>query len=227
MSSAIQEMFDDIAHRYDFLNHFLSINRDKSWRRKAVALFSPHSKDKTLDLCAGTLDMTIEFVNQHGNKQIYASDFSINMLNLGKEKIKDFDNIFLDCSDSMNLPFGDNTFDGAMCAFGVRNLPDTEKGVVEVRRVLKKGSKFVVLDFFKPASLFVKTFNALYEKTVIPVVGRLVSKDKRAYSYLPESRKRFSKSNEFMEMMKANGFESVKEQTCSFGIVSIISGVKK
>ncbi len=221
-------MFDKIAPKYDFLNHFLSLNRDRGWRRKAAALLPSGENNRILDLCAGTLDMSNEFVSQGKKGTVHASDFSMNMLLLGKEKLNgSCGNIVLDCSDSMVLPYRDCVFDGAMCAFGIRNLPDPEKGLSEIGRVLKKNAVLVVLDFFKPSSVSMRMFNAVYEKTVIPLVGGLVSRDRKAYRYLPESRNRFTKSGEFIELINKCGFNSVTEQACSLGIVSIISAVKQ
>ena len=227
-SAAVQSMFSDIAPRYDLLNHLLSLNVDKRWRRRAVdiLLTSNDPAGLYLDACAGTLDLSVEIANRHKfTGQIVASDFAFPMLAAGVHKIAGRP-IEAVCGDAMRLPAPDNLFDGVIVGFGVRNLSSVNDGVRELARVLKPGGRLVILEFTTPGWQPFRAVYLSYFTKVLPLVGRLVSKHGNAYTYLPESVLQFPRPENLGAIMEAAGLRDVKWQTLTGGIAAIHSGIK-
>lgn len=222
-------MFNNIARRYDFLNHFLSLGIDKIWRRKTINTLKGISESPVLlDVASGTGDLAITALRLKPQKVI-GIDISEEMLRFGKEKIKKkgLDHlIFLQKGDSENIEFQDNYFDGVSVAFGVRNFENLNKGLSEMFRVLKPGGKVAVLEFSKPKSFPVKQVYYFYFNRILPLIGKIISKDQSAYTYLPESVNQFPERDEFISELESVGFKDCKFRALSFGIASIYSAVK-
>ena len=214
-------MFAGISRRYDFLNRLLSLGRDKHWRRFAAALLP---SGYILDVCSGTGDVAIE-VSKKSN--VIASDFCVEMLQLCTRKIKKriIDNIYCIRNDAENLSFKDETFNGAIVAFGIRNVADIKKALSEMHRVVKKGGKVVILEFSQPENKVFKWVYYLYFQKILPFIGAVVSKKKGAYSYLPSSVMAFPERNEFVELMKEAGLADIEFYDLTFGIVTVYAGV--
>jgi len=224
----VAEMFDNISGNYDFLNHFLSLGIDIRWRKKAIKLLQKDNPKTILDIATGTGDFAIEALKLNPDKVI-GVDISEGMLNVGREKMKKkgfADIIDMQSGDSENLHFDDQFFDAAIVAFGVRNFENLEKGLAEMNRVLKSGSKAVILEFSKPTIFPFKQLYNLYFRWILPSVGKLVSKDDAAYTYLPESVKEFPYGKEFLSILEKTGFKNVKCIPLTLGISSIYIGEK-
>ncbi len=224
----VEEMFDSISKRYDFLNHFLSLGIDKLWRKKAVANLKASQPKLILDMATGTADLAIECLKVNPDKVI-GVDLSEGMLSMGRTKLSKAglsDKIELRKGDSERLLFEDNTFDACTVGFGVRNFENLDQGLSEIHRVLKPGAMFVVLEFSKPKVFPVKQMYNLYFNTILPLWGRYISKNNSAYSYLPESVKHFPDGSEFIQHLQKVGFSSCSQKTLSFGICSIYTGLK-
>ncbi len=222
-------MFDNIAPRYDFLNHLLSVNIDKLWRRKAMNLLKSKSPQTILDVAAGTADFSIE-LSKLQPKEIIGVDISEKMLEVGRVKVqkKNLAGIItLQRADSEQLPFADNRFDAVTVAFGVRNFENLQAGIKEMFRVLQPGGKVVVLEFSKPQGFPTKQLFNFYFKNVLPVIGRIFSSDQRAYTYLPESVQAFPEGKAFTKLMEECGFKAVQCKILTFGIASIYTGEKR
>lgn len=221
-------MFNNIAHRYDFLNHFLSLNIDKIWRRKAISLLRQQKPKRILDIASGTGDLAIEACKLHPEKVI-GIDISTGMLDIGREKIQNLGLnhiIELEEGDSENLRFDDESFDAITVAFGVRNFENLEKGLREMNRVLKTGGKCIVLEFSKPEKFPIKQLYNFYFRFILPGIGRLFSKDKRAYTYLPESVAEFPDGKTFTALLLQCGFKTARQMKQTFGIASIYESTK-
>ncbi len=216
-------MFDRIAPRYDFLNHFLSLGIDKLWRKKAVNLLRESQPKLILDVATGTGDLAIAALKLKPERVI-GVDISREMLAMGREKLRKRkldDRIELQDGDSEDLQFGDAHFDAAMCAYGVRNFEHLQKGLGEIRRVLKPGALFVVLEFSRPSGFAIKQLFGLYFRKILPGLGRFFSRDARAYSYLHESVSVFPEGEAFEAELRKAGFKSTTCRRLSFGISSI------
>ncbi len=219
----VQQIFSEIAPRYDLLNHVLSLNIDRSWRRKAIdRLDWERSPDGVyLDACAGTFDLALELAERPGfGGTVVASDFAHPMLVTGAPKIERAA-VAPVCGDSLGLPFEDGAFDGATVGFGVRNLADLERGLRELRRVLKPGARLVVLEFMVPPNPVVRAGYLFYFHRVLPLVGRVVSGHPWAYTYLPESVKEFPGPTDLGALFESSGFQGVGWQMLTFGIAAI------
>ena len=224
----VAQMFNNISKKYDFLNHFLSLGIDKIWRRKAVNLLNEVKPKKVLDIATGTGDFAIATLKIHPT-EVIGIDISQGMIDVGIEKIKKMkqdDIITLQLGDSENLPFEDNYFDGLTVAFGVRNFENLEKGLAEMLRVIRSGGKVVILEFSKPKKFPVKQGYAVISKYIIPFFGKLISKDDKAYAYLPESIAAFPEGESFTAILKKLGYTDVKSQLVSGGIATIYTGIK-
>lgn len=221
-------MFNNIARKYDFLNHFLSMGIDKLWRRKAVKLLKTLEPKRILDIATGTGDFAIANLKLNPEK-VVGIDISTEMLAVGREKIakKNLqDKIELLEGDSENIQFADHFFDAITVAFGVRNFENLEKGLQEMNRVVRPGGKVVVLEFSKPKKFPVKQIYNFYFFKILPFWGRLVSKDASAYTYLPESVDAFPDDEDFLRIYQDCGFVDCKQIKLSFGIASIYLGTK-
>ena len=226
--SQVAQMFNNIAGKYDFLNHFLSAGIDIIWRKKAVSLLAPHKPKLVLDIATGTADFALETLRLNPDK-IIGVDISEGMMAVGREKIAKrglSDKIQLQYGDSENLPFEDNSFDAITVAFGVRNFENLSKGLAEMNRVLKPGGIAVVLEFSKPRSFPMKQLYQFYFKNILPLVGKFVSKDNAAYTYLPESVQAFPDGKDFIGIFEQVGFKKTKWHSLTFGISSIYTGIK-
>jgi demethylmenaquinone methyltransferase/2-methoxy-6-polyprenyl-1,4-benzoquinol methylase len=227
----IQQMFSSIAPRYDLLNHLLSLNIDKSWRRKAVSLMHTSPPERPalwLDLCCGTGDLSLEMIRQ-GAHRIVSSDFSHPMLRLNLDKLRlraALPRVNLVEADALTLPFPANTFDAVAIAFGLRNLESPERGLVEIRRVLKPGGRLVVLEFSKPTNaLFDRLFQKYFFK-VLPRVGAALSRHHHAYSYLPKSVSQFPDQARLAGIFTSCGFTGTGYVNLTGGIAAIHWGEK-
>jgi demethylmenaquinone methyltransferase/2-methoxy-6-polyprenyl-1,4-benzoquinol methylase len=222
-------MFESIAPRYDLLNHVLSLNIDKSWRRKAVNLLGWERRPDGLflDNCAGTLDLSVELARRPGFAgEVIGSDFTFGMLAAGEEKRRSLP-IEPVCADALALPYADASFDGATVGFGVRNLADLDAGLREMARVLKPGARLVVLEFTTPHWQPFRGIYFFYFLRILPLIGRLISSHGSAYTYLPESVMRFPEPPELATKMAAAGFADVEWKRLSGGIAALHAGVRR
>jgi demethylmenaquinone methyltransferase/2-methoxy-6-polyprenyl-1,4-benzoquinol methylase len=226
---AVESMFDSIAWKYDFLNHFLSLNIDRLWRRRAIKIISQSYKSPNiLDVATGTGDLAIAAMKLNPAK-ITGIDISRKMLEIGKEKVekKGFaDKIDLIQGDSEKIPFINNTFDVAMVAFGVRNFSDPVKGLSEMNRVIRNGGMIMVLEFSKPTGFPIKPLYNFYFRNILPFFGRLFSKDKDAYNYLPDSVMKFPDNEEFLKLLVKAGWSETRQVKLTGGVASIYTGIK-
>jgi demethylmenaquinone methyltransferase/2-methoxy-6-polyprenyl-1,4-benzoquinol methylase len=225
VSRAVREMFTAIAPRYDFLNHLLSANVDKLWwRRTAKAFATVLSKPRAqvLDLCCGTGDMAFALRKEAAGAHVTGADFSHAMLQLAAAKSHGNSPCWIE-ADAMRLPFPDQRFDLVTSAFGFRNLADYNAGLGEILRVLRSGGEVGILEFNEPRGFFGKLYN-IYFKQVLPRVGRWISGDRGAYSYLPASVSRFPDPDDVMGRMRAAGFRDVSWTPYTFGIAGLFRG---
>jgi demethylmenaquinone methyltransferase/2-methoxy-6-polyprenyl-1,4-benzoquinol methylase len=224
----ILKMFNNISHRYDFLNHFLSLGIDKLWRKKAIQYLKPLNPQDILDVATGTGDFAIQAMVLNPRK-VTGIDISEGMLEVGRkkiEKLKLTHKIALDAGDSENLQFPEATFDAITVGFGVRNFENLEKGLSELLRVLKPGAMLVVLEFSRPKRFPMRQVYNFYFKNILPGLGRLISSDKSAYSYLPESVEAFPDGTDFENILKKVGFKETACKPLTFGISSIYTARK-
>lgn len=225
----VASMFDSIAWRYDFLNHFLSFNIDRIWRNRVVRIIAKHhSFSEILDVATGTGDLAI-LAAKLGPARITGIDISEKMLEIGRRKVDRkglSDLIKLVKCDSENICFSDNSFDVAMVAFGVRNFTDPLRGLREMNRVLRRGGLLIVLEFSKPEGFLFKRIYNFYFSKLLPFLGKVLSKDKQAYRYLNESVMRFPDNDEFLDIMRSAGLSDLNRLKLTAGIASIYTGVK-
>lgn len=221
-------MFNNISGRYDFLNHFLSLGIDIRWRKKAIKFLKPFQPKTILDVATGTGDFAFEALALNPEK-ITGIDISEGMLSVGKKKVTAAGmdgKIELTFGDSENLPFPDNSFDAVIVAFGVRNFENLDKGLSEIHRVIKSGGHIVVLEFSKPSRTPWKQLYQFYFRYILPVIGRIVSKDRSAYTYLPESVQAFPDGDRFLDHLKHVGFSKAECEPLTFGISSLYTAAK-
>ena len=225
----VEEMFDKIAFRYDFLNHFLSIGIDIGWRKKAIKQLRPLDPKYILDVATGTADMAILASKLLKAEKIVGIDISEGMLEIGKKKIEKLGlqrRIELLKGDSETILFDNNSFDAVTVAFGVRNFQDLELGLSEIKRVLRPGGKLIVLECTKPKLPVIKNFYNLYLKVIAPWIGRVISKNENAYQYLNESVQKFPEGKDFVQILNKLGYKNASCKTLSLGISSIYCGEK-
>jgi demethylmenaquinone methyltransferase/2-methoxy-6-polyprenyl-1,4-benzoquinol methylase len=219
----VEDMFNSIAHKYDFLNRFLSMGIDKGWRKKAISYLKPLAPKKILDVATGTGDLALEAMKLNPD-QIIGLDIAEQMLVYGREKIAAkgwTDKIQMLKGDSEELPFADNNFDAITVAFGVRNFQNLAKGLKEMNRVLKPGGRLVVLEFSKPSGFPYKQVYNFYFTYILPLMGNMVSNSKNAYTYLPESVKHFPEGAEFAAFLKDAGYKNIIVKPLTFGTCSL------
>lgn len=224
----VAKMFNNISHKYDLLNHLLSLGIDIQWRKKAIKQLKPIQPKSILDVATGTGDFAIQSLSLNPQKVI-GVDISDGMLSVGKEKIanKKLDHIIsLENGDSENLRFSDNNFDAVIVAFGVRNFEHLENGLSNMHRVLRKGGKVVILEFSKPTSFPFKQIYNFYFNSILPNIGNVISRDNSAYTYLPESVQAFPDGERFLEILNKTGFNQIECIPLTFGICSIYTGIK-
>jgi demethylmenaquinone methyltransferase/2-methoxy-6-polyprenyl-1,4-benzoquinol methylase len=226
---SIRKLFNTVAPTYDFLNHLLSMRRDCYWRRMAVQELKGFD-GWILDIATGTGDVAIEIVHQDGRqRKVFGLDFSEPMIKKAHQKITNKDQfraIALSLGDALSLPFRENTFSASIIAFGLRNIPDKEKALTEMVRVIKKGGKVIVLEFTFPQTRLIRSLYPIYFNKVLPWVGGFVSGDRGAYAYLPESVHHFPSAETYAKLLQTSGLENITFRRLTFGIASIIAGMK-
>lgn len=228
----VREMFDSIAPAYDLMNAAMTLGMDRGWRRKAVSLLGPASRyGRVLDIATGTADIAIKLAQTHATPRVVGIDLSEGMLEVGRRKVSEARlpqgcSIELQQGDSLALPFENESFDGAICAYGVRNFSDIARGLGEMARVLRPGGALVILELSTPRSPLVKPFYNLYTRGFIPLLGRLVSKDPRAYSYLPESIAAVPQGAEMTSLMEQAGFSRATAISLFLGVCTIYHALK-
>lgn len=225
----VQRMFDNIAHKYDFLNHFFSMGIDVLWRKKCIRILRKENPSTIIDMATGTGDFALEAIRMGLDAHVTGVDLSQGMLDVGIEKIKSRgyqDKISMQQGDSENLPFDDNSFDAYTVGFGVRNFENLNKGLSEMHRVLNPGGITVILEFSKPKGFPIKQLFGFYFKYIMPTIGNLLSKDSSAYTYLPESVMAFPEGEDFLNEMGKVGFKNLRQKKLTGGIASIYIGYK-
>lgn len=225
---AVAAMFDDIAPRYDLLNRMLSFGIDQQWRDEAISELKPDRPRRILDIATGTGDLAIKAL-QLDPEKVVGVDIAEEMLEKGREKIRDLgfeSRITLQRGDAEKLPFSDSQFDAALVGFGVRNFEDLDRGLREILRVLTPGGRLVVLEFSHPSAFPIKHLYRFYSHVILPVVGRIVSRNEAAYRYLPASVDVFPSGEAFVERLSAAGFTDTMWRPLTFGIASLYTGKK-
>ncbi len=226
--SQVAGMFNSIAGKYDFLNHFLSAGIDVLWRKKTIKTLKKHPHATILDVATGTADLAIE-ASKINPEKITGIDISSEMLEVGRKKIaaRGLQQIIeLKEGDCENLAFSDNSFDAVTVAFGVRNFEDPLRGLTQMQRVLKPGGVALILEFSKPTVFPVRQLYFFYFKFILPVIGRIVSKDQAAYTYLPDSVNEFPCGQAFLDLMTKAGFEQTRARKLTFGIATLYKGIR-
>lgn len=225
----IEQMFDNIAPNYDLLNKVLSLGIDRRWRKKLITQLQAHRPTSVLDIATGTGDVVFGINKNMNVEKLVGLDLSKEMLEVAKDKLKKLDNpdhIGFIKGDSENLPFEENSFDAITASFGVRNFENLQAGIAEMYRTLKPNGVLKILEFTRPRSFpFKHLFNA-YFKNFLPVIGKFKSKDDKAYQYLYESVQAFPDFEDFVSILKNEGFKECKYESLTFGICAIYTGVK-
>lgn len=225
----VEEMFDNIAPAYDFMNRAMTLGIDRSWRRKVVRTAAAAVPRAILDVATGTGDLAIQLARAIPTANVTGIDLSEGMLAVGRRKVDDAglsDRVSLIQGDCLSLPFPDGSFDIVTAAFGVRNFEHLDKGYAEMARVLRPGGKLIVLELSVPSSPLVRPFYRLYTRGVIPMLGRLVSSDSRAYSYLPESIAAMPRGVKMLSLMERAGLTDCALRPLTLGVSSIYTGLK-
>lgn len=225
----VAQMFNNISGTYDFLNHFLSLGIDVIWRKRAIRTLKELKPKHILDVATGTGDFAIQAAKTLNPEHITGVDISQGMLEVGRQKVakKQLSRVItMEIGDSENLPFESACFDAVTVAFGVRNFEHIEAGMAEIYRVLRPGGKLVILEFTTPRYFPVKQLYRCYFKYITPAIGRLFSKDRRAYSYLPESVEAFYQGQAFVDVLKQSGFHTASHRPQTFGICGLYTALK-
>ena len=224
----VRRLFDSIAYRYDLLNHLLSGGFDFYWRRAAIQTIASRKPKHILDVATGTGDFAIAALRLNP-VEVVGVDISAPMLEIGKRKLAARNletKIRLEAGEAEHLQFPDGHFDAAIVAFGARNFENLEMGLMEMRRVLKEGGQIVVLEFSKPRVFLFKQLYFFYFRNILPFVGRLISKDKEAYQYLPDTVMKFPDGEDFTSILRKVGFASITQRPLTFGVATIYCGQK-
>jgi len=224
----VEQMFDSIAPKYDFLNHFLSAGIDNLWRKRAINTLLTKKPKYILDMATGTGDLAFEALKRLNPDKIVGLDISEGMLSYARKKAKHrgIEIISFERGDSENINYSENTFDAVTVAFGVRNFENLDKGLKELQRVLKPGGSVVVLEFSKPQNFPVKEIYNFYFAKILPLWGKIISKDNQAYTYLPESVMAFPEGRDFLQRLEQAGFKETKAKKLTFGICSLYTAIK-
>ena len=228
-SVQVERMFDNIAPAYDQLNHTLSWGIDKSWRKKAIDWLKPFNPQRMMDVATGTGDFAIQACRVLNPKELIGTDISEGMMNVGRQKVKEAgleSRISFAKEDCTALSFPNNRFDAITVAFGVRNFEDLDKGLKEMHRVLNDNGKLVILELSEPEWFPMKQLYALYSKVVIPTLGKLLSKDRSAYTYLPQSIKAFPQGEVMREIILKAGFSEAQFKRLTLGICTLYTATK-
>ena len=228
-TAQVERMFDDIAPTYDTLNHRLSWNIDKGWRRKAIRELAPFHPQSMLDIATGTGDFAIQAAEMLHPQKLIGADISEGMMEIGKQKVKALglqDVISFNKEDCLNLSYADETFDAVTAAFGIRNFQSLDKGLSEMCRVLKTGGHLCIVELTTPVHFPMKQLFWLYSHTLLPVYGKLISKDGCAYSYLTKTIEAFPQGERMMEILKKAGFAEARFRRLTFGICTLYIATK-
>ncbi|MBA5629420.1 bifunctional demethylmenaquinone methyltransferase/2-methoxy-6-polyprenyl-1,4-benzoquinol methylase UbiE [Moheibacter lacus] len=224
----VEQMFDNISGKYDLLNRILSMGIDVSWRKKVVKSVKKENPKTILDIATGTGDLAIAMAKATDAK-ITGFDLSAGMLEVGRKKVKEQNlenRIEMIQGDAEKMPFADNSFDVITVAFGVRNFENLKKGLDDIYRVLKPGGKFIILEFSQPEAVPMKQLYTFYSRYVLPKIGKKISKDQSAYTYLPDSVKAFPYGDEMKKILKNSNFVEPYDKKLTFGIASIYESLK-
>ena len=225
----VEEMFDNIAPTYDTLNHRLSWDIDKGWRKKAIKCLLPYAPKKMLDIATGTGDFAILAAQMLHPEQLVGADISEGMMEIGRQKVKrmGLDKVIsLEKQDCLHLGYEDETFDAVTAAFGIRNFQNLDQGLSEMCRVLKKGGHLCIVELTTPVSFPMKQLFRIYSGTVLPIYGKLISKDQSAYDYLNKTIAAFPQGEVMMEVLKKAGFEKAEFKRLTFGICTLYFATK-
>lgn len=225
--TGVSTLFDSIAHRYDLLNHVLSLSIDRLWRRRLIRMAKPGQEDIILDICTGTGDIAAAFLRAVPGIRVYGVDFSQKMIEAGREKtsrIRPGAERLLVPGDALALPFTDSTFDIATMGFGLRNLPDKKKGITEAARVLKPGGRLFILEFAPPRSSLFSVPYRFYLGRILPIIGGVVSANRDAYHYLADSIHGFLRPAEVVSLMEESGLTGVTSHPLTVGIAYLYRG---
>lgn len=225
----VEQMFDSIAPAYDFMNRAMTLGIDKIWRKKAVKMIARSAPKRILDVATGTGDLAIALSRAIPEAHIMGVDLSEGMITVGRNKIDKAGlggRITLEAADCLALPFADGQFDALTVAYGVRNFADIPAGLREMQRVIRPGGMVCLVELSTPVNPVVKPLYHLYTRGIIPMVGRLISKDTRAYSYLPESIEAVPQRENMLELMEGAGFTATAFRALTFGVCTIYTGLK-
>ena len=225
----VEEMFDNIAPTYDTLNHRLSWDIDKGWRKKAIKRLLPYAPKKMLDIATGTGDFAILAAQMLHPEQLVGADISEGMMEIGRQKVKrmGLDKVIsFEKQDCLHLGYQDETFDAVTAAFGIRNFQNLDQGLSEMCRVLKKGGHLCIVELTTPVSFPMKQLFRIYSGTVLPIYGKLISKDQSAYDYLNKTIAAFPQGEVMMKVLKKAGFEKAEFKRLTFGICTLYFATK-
>lgn len=226
----VEEMFDSIAPAYDFMNRAMTLGIDKVWRAKAVRMLGRENPKRILDIATGTGDLAIKLAHDFPEAEIEGVDLSAGMVEIGRRKVTAAgldSRVRLSVADCLSLPMADNTYDAITVAYGVRNFEHLDRGYREMARVLRQGGTLCVIELSVPVNPVVKPFYKLYTRGVIPLVGRMVSKDSRAYTYLPESIAAVPQGDDMLQLMREAGFAACRFRRLTMGVCTIYMGRKQ
>jgi demethylmenaquinone methyltransferase/2-methoxy-6-polyprenyl-1,4-benzoquinol methylase len=225
----VEQMFDTISGNYDGLNRIISLGSDIKWRKKVIQIVADHSPESILDIATGTGDLAIKFASATKAGKIVGLDLSEGMLTVARKKVagnNDLERIEFIQGDSEALPFEDNSFDAITVSFGIRNFENLEKGLSEIKRVLKTGGLFVILETSVPTKIPFKQGYYFYTKAILPLIGKIFSKDKVAYGYLCESASIFPHGEKLNNILRKIGFNEVENKPQTFGVATIYTATK-
>lgn len=228
-ATQVRRMFDSIAGTYDRLNHTLSLGIDRIWRRKGIAFLRPFSPQSILDIATGTGDLAISMYKTLKSEHIVGADISEGMMEVGRRKVAEAGfskHIVFEQQDCTALTYADNTFEAVTAAFGVRNFENIEQGIAEMYRVIKPGGHLMILELSSPEHFPMKQLYRIYSSVVIPTIGKLLSKENNAYSYLPESIKVVPQGKVMTDLLTRQGFREAQAKTFTFGICSLYTATK-
>ena len=228
-TAQVEQMFDNIAPTYDTLNHRLSWNIDRAWRRKAIDMLAPHQPKVMLDIATGTGDFAILAARMLQPERIVGADISEGMMQIGRQKVESAGLshvVSFDKEDCLNLSYADGAFDAVTAAFGIRNFSDLDRGLAEMCRVLKRGGHLSIVELTTPVSFPMKQLFHIYSHTVLPVYGRLISRDSSAYSYLTRTIEAFPQGERMTGILKKAGFSEATFKRLTFGICTMYFATK-